>query len=305
MAEPGNPRRSKLDWLKSLRGADLTTAEVYVLVLLASYSGASRENAHPGVTRVAEDSGLSKRQVQNILKSLTAKNAIAVTQEGGNQVFKGAATVYKILTPPQRPKGNTDDPLQGNNGEAQFTVKGETQFALQGGDSDPPGGDRSGTKGEISSTKGEISSTGRVKPSSAHQVIHQVNKHHSAPDVAGSPATQMSASNGGQDDTNANDQNDTYDIISALDELDEELGLDAVEATTAEAMLQRGSHFSAVRNKINKDRLQHFSGTFDAKQDQKRLEEEPRCKNCGVAMSRHAQWMAETGNAHIFATTVT
>lgn len=41
---------------------------------------------------------MSERQVWRILDSLEAKGAIVVTQEGGNKVFKGAATVYKILT---------------------------------------------------------------------------------------------------------------------------------------------------------------------------------------------------------------
>ena len=34
MAEPGNPRRSKLNWYSSLRGADLTPSEFRILVLL-------------------------------------------------------------------------------------------------------------------------------------------------------------------------------------------------------------------------------------------------------------------------------
>jgi hypothetical protein len=34
-------------------------------------------------------------------------------------------------------------------------------------------------------------------------------------------------------------------------------------------------------------------------------DEDPRCKTCGVNMSRHAQWLADSGDTHIFATTVT
>jgi hypothetical protein len=48
MAEPGNPRRSKLNWYNSLRGADLTPSEFRILLALATYSSASLENARPG-----------------------------------------------------------------------------------------------------------------------------------------------------------------------------------------------------------------------------------------------------------------
>lgn len=241
------PRRSKLDWLKSLRGADLTPAEFCILVLLVSYSNASRENAYPGVARLAEDAGMDKRRVQRILQRLVAKNAIAVTQEGGNQVFKGAATIYKILTPPQRPKGETQFTLQsdksGSKGGTSVTLKGGTHDTLHGDTHDPQRGDKSGSKGDISSTKGGTSGQGRAVHIPPHQVIHQVNKHHSDSSESGSPATQMSASNAGQDDTNANDQNDDYDLTSIEDELDDELGLDAVERTTVDAVLDLAAWF--------------------------------------------------------------
>lgn len=166
MAEPGNPRRSKLDWFKAIRGADLTSAEVHLLALLVGYSNAQGENAYPGLTRLADDSGLSERQVRRILRSLEDKRAIAVTQEGGNQTFKGAATVYMILTVPKRPKGDTDDRLKGDA-------------------HDPLDGDKSGSKGAISSSKGDIWSPEgghyvslkgdtHVPPSGYHQVLYQV-----------------------------------------------------------------------------------------------------------------------------------
>ncbi len=152
-------RRSKLDWYKSLRGADLTPAEAYVLILLVGYSDADRGNAHPSTARLAEDSGMTGRGVQKILKRLEAKKAIVVTEEGGNQVRKGAATVYRILTPPQRPKGDTHVTLQSAKGEPPFTLpdspKGEPPFTLE------------------DDTKGEPGVQPRVNPRSPHQVIHQ------------------------------------------------------------------------------------------------------------------------------------
>jgi hypothetical protein len=147
MAESGEPRRSKLDWLKSLRGADLTPAEFRIIVLLTSYSNADRENAHPGVERLVADSGLSTRTVQYSLKSLVAKGAIAVTQDGGNQTFKGAATVYQILTPPQRDKG-----------AAHCTLEDED-------------------KGAKSGSKGATERQTRVQPTAPHQVISSGYKH--------------------------------------------------------------------------------------------------------------------------------
>jgi hypothetical protein len=74
--------------------------------------------------------------VQRILRSLEAKRAIVATQEGGNQVFKGAATVYKILTPPQRDKGETPftlhDDESADKGGTSTALKGGTHTTLQG-----------------------------------------------------------------------------------------------------------------------------------------------------------------------------
>jgi hypothetical protein len=56
-------------------------------------------------------------------------------------------------------------------------------------------------------------------------------------------------------------------------------------------MLENGNHPNAIRNTINKQRLGNVAK--DVNQDQKRLDEEPRCKTCGVAKSRHTRWTAE------------
>lgn len=91
------------------------------------------------------------------------------------------------------------------------------------------------------------------------------------------------------------------------DELDAELGLDIVELNTAGAMLERGAHPNAVRNKINKDRLGQFSApvkSVNEDQRQERMREEAKCRNCGVTPSRHDRWMevvkAEGGAVHPF-----
>lgn len=59
----------------------------------------------------------------------------------------------------------------------------------------------------------------------------------------------------------------------------------------AASILQRGGHPNLVRNTITKARINEAFGNHDVNQDQKRLEE-PRCKNCGTAKSRHDSWMA-------------
>jgi hypothetical protein len=59
----------KLNWFKSLRGADLTNGEFRIIVLLANYSGADMEDAHPGAERLAKDACMSERQVWRILDS--------------------------------------------------------------------------------------------------------------------------------------------------------------------------------------------------------------------------------------------
>jgi hypothetical protein len=279
----------KLTWFKSLRGADLTDSEFRIYVLLANYSGKEMENAYPSVAMLAADSGMTGRGVQNILKRLVAKGAIEVTREGGNQVRKGAATVYKILTPPRRPKGDTDDTLQdGPKGESPFTLEGEPPFTLQEDSNDTAGGDKSGSKGEPPYAKGEPPRPGRVNPRSPHQVINQVNKHHSAHEFAASLAPQPTAH-----PDQVDDDNDDYDVEAFLEELNDELGLDQTEMNAAEAMWQRGMHPNAVRNTINQQRLGRILN--DVNQDQKRLDEgEPRCtvQGCRQPKSKHTQWMA-------------
>ena len=42
MAESGK-RRSKLDWFKAIRGADLTSPEIHLMALLIGYSNAQGE----------------------------------------------------------------------------------------------------------------------------------------------------------------------------------------------------------------------------------------------------------------------
>ena len=267
--------RSKLDWLKSLRGADLTPTEVFVLVLLASYSNADLENAHPSVERLAADSGKDVRTVQRILRNLEATGAVEVTEEGGNQVRKGAATVYRILTPPNRPKGDTSATLPP-------VTKGDTSATLPGDRSKPP-------RVTYATPKGDKSVQPRVAPAPPHQVKdHQVKDHHADASASGAAA--------------ASPHPDDFDIEAILDGLNADLdsGMTAGEMTKAEAMLQRGNHPNAVRNKINEDRLEEHSDRRP--RDLSKLlarqtddADDPRCAHphCGISQSRHDRGMAQ------------
>jgi hypothetical protein len=293
MAEP-TPRTQKLTWFKSLRGADLNSGEFRILVLLQTYSNAEMENAHPSAARLAEDAGLSERQVYTILDCLKGKGAIEVTQEGGKGGFR-LATVYKILTPPQRSKGDTRDPLQADKssdkGEVGFTHKDEVGITHQGDTDDALGGDKSADKGEVSREKGEVPRQTRVKPASYHQVNTSGPIDHSAPSVAASLAPQAGAH------ANGHESDDEIDLAAIEDALDAELSLTDEERRTVDGMLQRGMHPNAVRNKVIKARNTAVAVAVSKAQKQRRLDEEPRCKTCGIAKTKHTRWMAELTQA--------
>src|SRR4030095_12060385 len=78
-------RGQKLNWYKTLRGAELTSGEFRILVLLSTYTNEHLENAHPGVELLAQDAGMTVRGVQLILRSLEDKGAILVTQEAATK----------------------------------------------------------------------------------------------------------------------------------------------------------------------------------------------------------------------------
>lgn len=87
---------SKLTWLTSLRGADLTHGEFRVLTILGTYSSGDGTNAHPGISRLAADCVMTERHVQRVLRALVGKGAIRETALGGNAVRKGWASVYAV-----------------------------------------------------------------------------------------------------------------------------------------------------------------------------------------------------------------
>lgn len=100
---PDSGRTSKLAWFSKLRGVDLSHTEFRVLTVLMTYTNADGTNAHPGVARLARDCQMTERSIQRILRALEDKRAITITQVGGNQNWKGCATVYRVNTP----KGDT------------------------------------------------------------------------------------------------------------------------------------------------------------------------------------------------------
>lgn len=110
--KPPTPRRAKLDWMKELRGADLSHAEFRVLVVILTYTNASRDNAFPGLKQIVAGSCVTEKTARTAIKSLTAKGWLVLLDEGGNQHWKGKANVYAVRTGKagnQNQKGGTKD----------------------------------------------------------------------------------------------------------------------------------------------------------------------------------------------------
>lgn len=244
-------RRSKLDWMKDLRGAGLSSAEFRVLVVLATYSDKNMLNAHPGVKRLVEDTGLARSTVIAALGVLQERGWIRMTEQGGNQFGKGIANVYSIHTPGPTHKG----PIQGSvihKGTDERTLKGPTGLTLldgEGSDSRPKGpmsedqgSDSRALKGLVNRTPSGHTSGQRSGPSI----------HHSAGSPAGStPPTGPRDSDPCQyDDDGALDE-ESYDFL--IDILE---GVDDIEANTVDGMLANGAHPQAVINTITKRRAE-------------------------------------------------
>jgi len=126
-------------------------------------------------------------------------------------------------------------------------------------------------RGAKHDSKGAKHDTGRVQPIADHQVTRSGYLDHSDSFESGPLAPQLGAAANGFE---ADEDDDYYDVESVPKELDEELGLDAFELNAAAAILQRGTHRNAVRNKINKDRITAVHVAMA--KAKKCLDEEPR-----------------------------
>lgn len=117
-------KRTKLQWLESLRGADLTHAEFRILVIIATYTNANRTNAFPGFTTIVRESRVDEKTARSALRSLQAKGYLVLLEEGGNRHWKGKANVYGVTTPVAQTKGGNDSRKGGNDSRARGGIIG-------------------------------------------------------------------------------------------------------------------------------------------------------------------------------------
>ncbi|MGV9672465.1 helix-turn-helix domain-containing protein [Gordonia sp. NPDC003504] len=97
---------TKLDWLRSLRGADLTPLQFRVLVILATYANADGSDARPGVDRLIRECQTSRKSIQRSLRQLVEAGHIEVVSAGGG---RGRAAEYRIVLHEMARKGVTSD----------------------------------------------------------------------------------------------------------------------------------------------------------------------------------------------------
>ncbi|NLE82382.1 MAG: helix-turn-helix domain-containing protein [Rhodococcus sp.] len=125
-------RPLKFEWMEALRGADLSHAEYRVLLNLSTYANSDLTNAYPSRATLCADSGVSGPTAKKALRRLVEKGWLVLTEQGGNQHWKGKANVYSLSIP----KGVTQLPPSG--------VEGGNSFS-EGGKSTPPEGGNSVT----------------------------------------------------------------------------------------------------------------------------------------------------------------
>lgn len=87
---------SKLSWLKSLRGVGVSSTQYLVLVTISTYTDKNGLNAHPGWVRLQSDTGLQLNTIKKAVKVLLSKRLLILSEEGGNQHWKGKANVYEL-----------------------------------------------------------------------------------------------------------------------------------------------------------------------------------------------------------------
>lgn len=112
---------TKLGWQKALRGAPLTPTEYMVLSTMATYTDQHMQNAHPGWTRLVNDTRLDLRTIKKAATSLIGKGYLVLVQPGGNQYGKGSANVYAVTIP----KGGTQCTPSGDLSEDSVSTHGQ------------------------------------------------------------------------------------------------------------------------------------------------------------------------------------
>ena len=120
---------SKLDWQETiLRGAgkDLSHAEMRILMTMSTYADSrSGGSIHPGKKRIADDTGCSRTTVDDAIRKFIERGYLRLTQQGGNQVRRGYANVYKLTYPKWVLGNDTRTPATGHE-ESESSPQGDS-----------------------------------------------------------------------------------------------------------------------------------------------------------------------------------
>lgn len=94
---------SKLNYLKSLRGKQISAPQYRVLVEVFNYTDEYGHDAYPGQKRLAEDTGMSARSVRDHLTWLVNNGYLIKVRRGrGNGLGGGGeCTRYRLNTEPE------------------------------------------------------------------------------------------------------------------------------------------------------------------------------------------------------------
>lgn len=91
---------NKLNYLRLLRGANLTHAQYRVLVTMLSYSDRKGANIHPGFTRLREDGRMSRGTVSKCIAQLKKSGWLWEVSHGWPSKVRRKASVYELRVPP-------------------------------------------------------------------------------------------------------------------------------------------------------------------------------------------------------------
>lgn len=99
-----NDRQSRsapvFEWLRALRGCELTITTVGVLTMLATYADWDGRNAYPGEERLAADTNLSVRSVRRHLETARLVGWISRDETSGHRARgRGLADRYMLTIP--------------------------------------------------------------------------------------------------------------------------------------------------------------------------------------------------------------
>lgn len=108
------PEFSKLAWLKSLAGADLTDGEYRVLVAIFNHTDERGRKCFAKQTTLAAETGKSDRQIRRIIPELIRKGWLAEVRKGAG--CSGLSSEYDLSTPEYR------TPMTGIQGQSNQPI---------------------------------------------------------------------------------------------------------------------------------------------------------------------------------------